>query len=77
MNSVVIASAELKYFANDRTVSTAVNFQPWAKADDGSCILNLHSGERMEMQHRDGVYVLETKIAPSNRQVCPFGGQGR
>ena len=44
---------------------------------DGSYILNLHSGEGMDMQHNDGVYVLETKIASSNKQVCRFRGQGR
>ena len=44
---------------------------------DGSYILNLHSGERMDLQHKDGVYVLDTKIAPSSKQAYPFGGQGR
>ena len=44
---------------------------------DGSCILNLHNGERMGLQHKDGVYVLDTRIAPSSKQARPFAGQGR
>lgn len=44
---------------------------------DGSYTLNRHSGERMGLQHKDGVYVLDTKIAPSSKQACLFGGQGR
>ena len=44
---------------------------------DGSYILNLRSGERMDLQHKDGVFVLDTKIAPSKRQLNPFTGQGR
>ena len=44
---------------------------------DGSYIYNVHSGERMELQHKDGVYVLDTRIAPSARQLHPFVGQGR
>ena len=44
---------------------------------DGSYILNLHTGETMQLQHKDGVYVLDTRIAPSNKQANPFTGQGR
>lgn len=44
---------------------------------DGSYIHNIHIGARMEVQHKDGVYVLDTKIAHSNRQTTPFVGQGR
>ena len=44
---------------------------------DGSYIYNLHSGERMELQHKDGVFVLDTRVAPSNRQLHPSVGQGR
>ena len=44
---------------------------------DGSYIYNLHSGERMELQHKDGVFVLDTRVAPNNRQLHPFVGQGR
>ena len=43
---------------------------------DGSFIYNIHSGERMELQHKDGVFVLDTRVAPSNRQTHPFAGQG-
>ena len=44
---------------------------------DGSYIYNVHNGERMELQHKDGVFVLDTKVPPSRRQANPFGGQGR
>ena len=44
---------------------------------DGSFIYNIRSGERMELQHKVGVFVLDTRIAPSNRQMHPFAGQGR
>ena len=43
---------------------------------DGSYIHNLQSGDVMQLEHRDGVYVLDTKIAPSNRQLTPFTRQG-
>ena len=42
---------------------------------DGSYIYNVHSGERMALQLKDGVFVLDAKVAPSNRQVNPFVGQ--
>ena len=44
---------------------------------DGSYIYNNHSGDTMMLQHKDGVYVLDTKIAPSNRQSTPFTRPGR
>ena len=44
---------------------------------DGSYIYNIHSGERLEMKHNDGAYVLDTRVAPSNKQARPFAGQGR
>ena len=31
----------------------------------------------MYMEARDGVYVLNTKVAPREAQAYPFGGQGR
>ena len=48
-----------------------------AERPDRSCILNLRSGERMHLQHKDGDYVLDTKISPSNKQANPVVGQGR
>ena len=44
---------------------------------DGSYIHNNHIGDTMELQHRDGVYVLDTRIAPTSRQAAPFTRQGR
>ena len=44
---------------------------------DGSYIYNIQTGDTMELQHRDGVYVLDTRIAPTNRQIAPFTRQGR
>ena len=44
---------------------------------DGSYILNVQSGERLELQHKDGVFVLDTRIAPSKRQLYPFVRQGQ
>ena len=44
---------------------------------DGSYIYNVHSGERMGLQHKDGVFVLDTGVAPSSKQCNPFVGQGR
>ena len=35
---------------------------------DGSYIYNVHSRDVTELQHKDGVYVLEAKVAPANRQ---------
>ena len=44
---------------------------------NGSYIYNIHSGERMELQHQDVVLVLDTKIAPSNMQADPFARPGQ
>ena len=44
---------------------------------DGSYIMHLESGECMKLAHKDGVYVLDTKVAPISKQARPFGGQGR
>ena len=43
----------------------------------GSYIEHSHTGERMYLEARDGVYVLNTKVAPREAQAYPFGGQGR
>ena len=43
---------------------------------DGSYIYHIESGERMDLAHRDGVFVLDTKVAPRHKQVRPFAGQG-
>ena len=43
----------------------------------GSYIEHSKSGERMYLEAKDGVYVLNTKIAPKSKQARPFGGQGR
>ena len=42
---------------------------------DGSYIYHIESGERMELAHRDGVFVLDTKVAPRHKQTRPFAGQ--
>ena len=44
---------------------------------DGSYIYNIHSGERMELQHKDGAFVLDIRIALRKKQLYPFVGQGR
>ena len=44
---------------------------------DGSCIYHIQSGERMDLKHNDGVFVLDTKVAPKSKQARPFAGQGR
>ena len=44
---------------------------------DGSYIYHIETGERIDLEHKDGVYVLNTKVAPSRRQMSPFAGQGR
>ena len=44
---------------------------------DGSYIYHIESGERIELQHKDGVFVLNNKIAPKSKQMGPFAGQGR
>ena len=44
----------------------------------GSYIQNLQSGEKMWLTAKDGVYVMETKVAPSKWQTSPsFARQGR
>ena len=43
---------------------------------DCSYIYHIESGERMEMAHRDGVFVLDTKVVPKHKQARPFAGQG-
>ena len=56
--------------------SSVVFNPPWH--DDGSFIYNHESGVRTYMDEKDGVYVLETKIAPTRNQTAPsFGGQGQ
>ena len=42
---------------------------------DGSYIQNLSTGEKIHLQHKDGVFVLDTRVAPKDKQ--PFTGQGR
>ena len=44
---------------------------------DGSYIYHIESRERMNLVHRDGVFVLDTKVAPKHKQTGPFVGQGR
>ena len=44
---------------------------------DGSYIYHIQSGEWMELKHKDGVFVLDAKVAPKSKQARPFGGQGR
>ena len=44
---------------------------------DGSYITHIETGDRMYLTHKDGVYVLDTKVALVGRQVRPFAGQGR
>ena len=44
---------------------------------DGSYIYNIHNGERLEMKHKDGVYVLDARVALGSKQARPFAGQGR
>ena len=44
---------------------------------DGGYIQHLDSGERIHLQHKDGAYVLDTRVAPSTKQTGPFAGQGR
>ena len=43
---------------------------------DGSYIYNINPGERMDLKHNDGVFVLDTRVAPSTKQASPFAGQG-
>ena len=44
---------------------------------DGSYIYHIKSGERMDLKHKDGVFVLDTRVAPRGRQSQPFHRQGR
>ena len=44
----------------------------------GSYIMNLQSKEKTWLMQRDGVFVLDAKVAPTQWQAHPsFGGQGR
>ena len=44
----------------------------------GSYIMNLSTKEKTWLTQKDGVFVLETKVAPTSMQGKPsFGGQGR
>ena len=43
----------------------------------GSYIEHQATGDRMYLEAKDGVYVLNTKVATTNKQAYPFGGQGR
>ena len=43
----------------------------------GSYIEHHDTGERMYLEAKDGIYVLNTKVAPRTMQAHPFGGQGR
>lgn len=42
---------------------------------DGSYMCHIEPGERLELQHEDGVFLLDTKVAPSSRQTRPFWGE--
>lgn len=44
---------------------------------DGSYIMDIESGECMQLAHKNGVCVLDTKVVPFHKQTRPFGGQGR
>ena len=44
---------------------------------DGSYIYHIESGERMELMHKDGVFVLDTRVAPKAKQAQPFQRQGQ
>ena len=44
----------------------------------GSYIMNIQTKEKTWLLQRDGVFVLDAKIAPAQWQARPsFGGQGR
>ena len=43
---------------------------------EGSYIQHLEGGERMYLKESDGLYLLDTKVAPRHKQARPFGGQG-
>ena len=44
---------------------------------DGSYIYHMKSGDRMNLKHKDGVFVLDTKVAPRSKHAQPFTRQGR
>ena len=44
---------------------------------DGSFIYHIESGERMDLMHKDGVFVLDTRVASKSKQAQPFQKQGR
>ena len=55
---------------------SVVHNPPWH--EDGSYIYNWNTGEYTNMTLRDGVYVLETMIAPTHWQAKPsFTRPGR
>ena len=43
---------------------------------DGSYIYHIESGERLDLAHKDGVFVLDTKVIPRHKQARPFVRQG-
>ena len=61
-----------KICSHDQSV---IHNPPWH--EDGSYIYNWNTGEYTNLLLKDGVYVLETLIAPSEHQPkAPFAGQG-
>ena len=40
---------------------------------DGSYIYNVRSGDRIDLQHKDGAYVPDICVAPKAKQVFLFG----
>ena len=44
---------------------------------DSSYVFHMKSGERIELKHRDEVFVLDTKVAPKTKQVQPSTTPGR
>ena len=44
---------------------------------EGSYIHHLEIGDRMYMKHKDGVFVLDTKVARRSKQAQPCTRQGR
>ena len=44
---------------------------------DGSYIYHIESGEKMNLKHKDGLFVRDSKVAPRTKQAQPFQGQGR
>ena len=43
----------------------------------GSYIEHQGTGDKMYLESKDGVYVLNSRVAPRILQAYPFGGQGR